>query len=108
MEGITRVSQYEYVLEDITEERRAALFESVFPETADQAEYDEMNDVWTLDIDSAIRNYFLYQISYSNGGTPSQCLHCQTGALGHYMPLLAYRPAYAYTPASGKGVWLGF
>lgn len=68
VEGITRVSQYEYVLEDITEERRAALFESVFPETADQAEYDEMNDVWTLDIDSAIRNYFLYQISYSNGG----------------------------------------
>lgn len=68
VEGITRVSQYEYVLEDITEERRAALFKSVFPETADQAEYDEMNDVWTLDIDPAIRNYFLYQISYSNGG----------------------------------------
>lgn len=69
VEGITRVSQYEYVLTDITEEIRADLFKSVFPETADQAEYDEMNDVWTLDIDAAIRNYFLYQISYSNGGT---------------------------------------
>ncbi len=68
VEGITRVSQYEYVLMDITEEGRAGLFRSVFPETADQAEYDEMNDVWTLDIDPAIRNYFLYQISYSNGG----------------------------------------
>ena len=68
MEGITRVSQYEYVLMDITEEGRADLFQSVFPETADQAEYDELNDVWTLDIDPAIRNYFLYQISYSNGG----------------------------------------
>ena len=67
--GITRVSQYEYVLTDITEEIRADLFKSVFPETADQAEYDEMNDVWTLDIDASIRNYFLYQISYSNGGT---------------------------------------
>ena len=69
VEGITRVSQYEYVLTDITEEIRADLFKSVFPETADQAEYDEMNDVWTLDIDASIRNYFLYQISYSNGGT---------------------------------------
>ena len=68
VEGITRVSQYEYVLTDITEEGRANLFKSVFPETADQAEYDEMNDVWTLDIDPAIRNYFLYLISYSNGG----------------------------------------
>lgn len=68
VEGITRVSQYEYVLMDITEEGRADLFQSVFPETADQAEYDELNDVWTLDIDPAIRNYFLYQISYSNGG----------------------------------------
>ncbi len=69
VEGITRVSQYEYVLTDITEEIRADLFKSVFPETAVQAEYDEMNDVWTLDIDASIRNYFLYQISYSNGGT---------------------------------------
>ena len=69
VEGITRVSQYEYVLADITEEKRADLFKAVFPETADQAEYDELNDVWTLDIDPAIRNYFLYQISYSNGGT---------------------------------------
>lgn len=68
VEGITRVSQYEYVLADITEEQRADLFKSVFPETADQAEYDELNDVWTLNIDSAIRNYFLYLISYSNGG----------------------------------------
>ena len=68
VEGITRVSQYEYALTDITEEERADLFKSVFPETADQAEYDEMNDVWTLTIDPAIRNYFLYLISYSNGG----------------------------------------
>lgn len=68
VEGITRVSQYEYVLTDITEEIRADLFKSVFPETANLAEYDEMNDVWTLDIDPAIRNYFLYLISYSNGG----------------------------------------
>lgn len=68
VEGITRVSQYEYVLIAITEEIRADLFKSVFPETANQAEYDEMNDVWTLDIDPAIRNYFLYLISYSNGG----------------------------------------
>lgn len=68
VEGITRVSQYEYVLADITEEKRANLFKSIFPETADQAEYDELNDVWTLDIDAAIRNYFLYLISYSNGG----------------------------------------
>ncbi len=67
-EGITGVSRYEYVLTDITEEIRRALFRAVFPETADQAEYDERNDVWTLDVDSAIRNYFLYQISYTNGG----------------------------------------
>lgn len=68
VEGITRVSRYEYVLADITEEQRADLFMSVFPETADQAEYDALNDVWTLDIDPAIRNYFLYMISYANGG----------------------------------------
>lgn len=69
VKGITGVSRYEYVLTDITEEIRADLFRSVFPETADQAEYDERNDVWTLDIDPAIRNYFLYLLSYSNGGT---------------------------------------
>lgn len=68
VEGVARVSRYEYVLTDITEEIRADLFKSVFPETADRAEYDVRNDVWTLDIDPAIRNYFLYQISYSNGG----------------------------------------
>ena len=68
VEGITRVSRYEYILTNITEEKRANLFQSVFPETADEAEYDELNDVWTLDIDPAIRNYFLYLISYSNGG----------------------------------------
>ncbi len=38
-------------------------------DAADEAEYDELNDVWTLDIDPDIRNYFLYQVSYSNGGT---------------------------------------
>ncbi|MCM1467810.1 MAG: hypothetical protein NC086_06635 [Alistipes sp.] len=66
--GIDRVSQYEYLTVDITEEIRANLFQSVFSETADKAVYDERNDVWTLDIDPDIRNYFLYQISYSNGG----------------------------------------
>lgn len=66
--GITRVSQYEYILTDINEEKREALFESVFAETKNKAEYDELNDVWTIELDSEIRNYFLYQISYSNGG----------------------------------------
>lgn len=68
VDGIDRVSQYEYVIQDITEEKRIALFESVFSAKANEAEYDEMNDVWTLEIDPAIRNYFLYQINYSNGG----------------------------------------
>lgn len=68
VDGITRVSQYEYVLTDITDELRESLFIATFPEMADRAEYDELNDVWTLDIDPAIRNYFLYLISYSNGG----------------------------------------
>ena len=69
VDGIERVSQYEYELADITEEKRADLFESVFSELAEMAVYDELNDVWTLDIDPEIRNYFLYQISHSNGGT---------------------------------------
>jgi len=69
VDGINRVSQYEYLTKDITEEIRANLFRSVFLDAADKAEYDELNDVWTLDIDPNIRNYFLYQISYSNGGT---------------------------------------
>lgn len=69
VDGITGVSQYEYVLTDITEEMRTDLFKSVFSEKSDRAEYDERNDVWTLEIDAKIRNYFLYQISYSNGGT---------------------------------------
>ena len=69
VKGITGISQYEYILTDITEGIRADLFQAVFPEKAKQAVYDERNDVWTLDIDPAIRNYFLYQISYSNGGT---------------------------------------
>ena len=69
VDGINRVSQYEYLTKDITEEVRANLFQSVFLDAADEAEYDELNDVWTLDIDPDIRNYFLYQISYSNGGT---------------------------------------
>ena len=69
VDGINRVSQYEYLTKDITEEVRANLFQSVFLDAADEAEYDELNDVWTLDIDTDIRNYFLYQVSYSNGGT---------------------------------------
>lgn len=69
VDGITRVSQYEYILIDVTEEIRANLFEAVFLEKASMAEYDKRNDVWTLEIDPKIRNYFLYQISYSNGGT---------------------------------------
>lgn len=69
VDGIKRVSQYEYLTKDITEEIRTNLFRSVFADAADKAEYDELNDVWTLDIDPEIRNYFLYQISYSNGGT---------------------------------------
>lgn len=70
VEGITRVSQYEYELKDVTEEVRENLFRAVFSEDADKAEYDERNDVWTLQIDpEKIRNYFLYMISYSNGGT---------------------------------------
>lgn len=68
VDGIERVSQYEYVIQDITEEKRIDFFESVFSEDADHAEYDEKNDVWTLEIDPEIRNYFLYQIGYSNGG----------------------------------------
>ncbi|MCM1233957.1 MAG: hypothetical protein NC489_27945 [Ruminococcus flavefaciens] len=69
VDGINRVSQYEYLTKDITEEVRANLFQSVFLDAADEAEYDELNDVWTLEIDPDIRNYFLYQVSYSNGGT---------------------------------------
>ena len=69
VDGINRVSQYEYLTKDITEEVRVNLFQSVFLDVADEAEYDELNDVWTLDIDPDIRNYFLYQVSYSNGGT---------------------------------------
>ncbi|MCH5339567.1 MAG: hypothetical protein J1E03_12350 [Acetatifactor sp.] len=69
VDGIERVSQYEYELADITEEKRAALFEAMFSEHAETAVYDELNDVWTLDIDPEIRNYFLYQINHSNGGT---------------------------------------
>lgn len=68
VDGVTKVSQYEYVLADITEETRVNFFEAVFSDLAGTAEYDELNDVWTLDIDPEIRNYFLYQISYSNGG----------------------------------------
>lgn len=68
VDGVIGVSQYEYVLVDMTEETRADLFEAVFSELAETAEYDELNDVWTLDIDPEIRNYFLYLISYSNGG----------------------------------------
>lgn len=68
VDGTERVSRYEYELKDITEEKRAALFEAVFSELAETAVYDARNDVWTLDIDPEIRNYFLYQISYSNGG----------------------------------------
>lgn len=68
VDGIERVSRYEYELSDITEEKRADLFEAVFSELAEKAVYDELNDVWTLDIDPEIRNYFLYLISYSNGG----------------------------------------
>lgn len=69
VDGIHCVSQYEYLTRDITEEIRAKLFRAVFLDAADQAEYDELNDVWTLDIDPDIRNYFLYQVSHSNGGT---------------------------------------
>ena len=57
VDGINRVSQYEYLTKDITEEVRANLFQSVFLDAADEAEYDELNDVWTLDIDPDIRNY---------------------------------------------------
>lgn len=67
LDGIERVSQYEYILKDITEEERASLFEVVFSERAADAEHDKRNDVWTLEIGPE-RNYFLYQLSYSNGG----------------------------------------
>lgn len=68
VDGIERVSRYEYVIQDITEEKRIAFFQSIFSEVANNAEYDEKNDIWTLEIDPEIRNYFLYQINYSNGG----------------------------------------
>lgn len=67
--GVERISQYAYELADITEEKREDFFEAVFSELADQAAYDATNDVWTLDIDPEVRNYFLYSINYSNGGT---------------------------------------
>lgn len=68
VDEIERVSRYEYEIQDMTEEKRIAFFEAVFSEDADHAEYDEKNDIWTLEIDPEIRNYFLYQLSYSNGG----------------------------------------
>ena len=69
VDGINKVSQYEYILTNINEKIRYQLFKAVFGEIANKAEYDELNDVWTLTINSEIRNYFLYHISYSNGGT---------------------------------------
>lgn len=69
VDGINKVSQYEYILTDINEDIRFQLFKAVFGEIANKAEYDELNDVWTLTINSGIIPDFLYHISYSNGGT---------------------------------------
>ncbi len=69
VDGINKVSQYEYILTDINEDIRFQLFKAVFGEIANKAEYDELNDVWTLTINSGIIPDFLYHISYSNGGS---------------------------------------
>lgn len=66
---IDQISRYEYILKGITEEIRENIFQAVFEDMANQAAYDERNDVWTLEIEPQISNYFQYQISYSNGGS---------------------------------------
>lgn len=67
-EGIAGVSRYKYILQPVTEEIRQSLFQSVFATHVSEIEYDERNDVWELRNSSQAGDYWLYQISFSNGG----------------------------------------
>lgn len=69
VEGVGRISLYRYVLESVTEGIRQKLFESVFPTRASEMKHDERNNVWELRNSSQGGDYWLYLISFSNGGT---------------------------------------
>lgn len=67
-ESVKGVSRYKYILQPITDEIRQSLFQSVFATRTSEMEYDERNDVWELRNSSQAGDYWLYQISFSNGG----------------------------------------
>lgn len=65
---IETVSIYDYILVAITDDLRNNLFAAYFGDRAQNAKYDERNDLWTLANSSAIGDYYLYDTIYPHVG----------------------------------------
>ena len=68
VDGVTKVSKYNYVLVPVSEELRQNLFEARFGDRVSEFEYDELNHVWTLSNSSSIADYYLYNTYYPMAG----------------------------------------
>lgn len=68
-DGIDRISRYRYIPVQVSDEFREKLFLTLFGDRATRVEKDERNLIWTLKNSSEVGDYYIYQISYSNGGT---------------------------------------
>ena len=65
---VDTVGSYQYVLVPVSDELRENLFSSFFGDKANNAEYDERNDLWKYKNSEAIGDYFLYDTVYPHAG----------------------------------------
>lgn len=68
IDGVTQVNKYEYILVPVSDELRQNLLVARFGDWASKAEYDELNNVWTLSNSSSIADYYLYTTYYPMAG----------------------------------------
>lgn len=66
--NVERVRNYKYNLEDITDDFRTKLFQTLFKDESSKAEYDVRNNVWELKKSDKIGDYYLYEVSYPKSG----------------------------------------
>ncbi len=67
-ENVEKVSRYKYILSPITEKLREELFQIYFEDRVGEIEYDEKNNVWTLNNSSVIGDYYLFTTFYPRAG----------------------------------------
>ena len=62
------VNTYKYEIKEVDDIVRTNLFSAIFGEKSSMAEYDERNRVWEIRNSSKVADYWLYSLSYTNGG----------------------------------------